>query len=207
MTQEALRRIISTLANKNEELENFLESVDNTLTGLQVRAEGAGPENHLVVLELKRFLWNQDESCKVTSDLEAELELLRSTLEEKGAELRDIIREETQRKEAELQVASFVVFIFNCADVEFVFLYDQKQLSEGKSALLSCEELLEFANKALTVTDEEEFLKVESEEGVLLKNHQQGNHAHDLSLSGCKTNQRTVGGLQLLLRVQVSPSL
>lgn len=39
------------------------------------------------------------------SDLEAELEQLRSTLEDKGAELRDIIREETQRKEAELQVA------------------------------------------------------------------------------------------------------
>lgn len=46
--QEALRRIISTLSNKNEELENFLESLDNTLTGLQVRAEGAGSENHLI---------------------------------------------------------------------------------------------------------------------------------------------------------------
>lgn len=41
----------------------------------------------------------------MASDLEAELELLRSTLEEKGLELRDIIREETQRKEAELQVS------------------------------------------------------------------------------------------------------
>lgn len=34
--QEALRRIISTLANKNEELQNFLEAVDHTLAGLQV---------------------------------------------------------------------------------------------------------------------------------------------------------------------------
>lgn len=34
--QEALRRIISTLASKNEELQNFLEAVDHTLTGLQV---------------------------------------------------------------------------------------------------------------------------------------------------------------------------
>lgn len=92
------------MSSKNEELENFLESVDNTLTGLQVRAEGAGPGNHLTSGELKYFLWNQDESCKVTSDLEAELELLRSTLEDKGAELRDVIREETQRKGAELQV-------------------------------------------------------------------------------------------------------
>lgn len=37
----------------------------------------------------------------------------------------------------------------------------QEQLSQGKFALLSCEELLEFANKTLTITDEEEFLKVE----------------------------------------------
>lgn len=38
------------------------------------------------------------------SDLEAELELLRSALEEKGVELHDIIKEEKLRKEAELQV-------------------------------------------------------------------------------------------------------
>ena len=36
----------------------------------------------------------------------------------------------------------------------------QTQLSEGKFALLSCEELLEFANQTLTITNEEEFLKV-----------------------------------------------
>ncbi|KAG8010393.1 FSD1-like protein, partial [Nibea albiflora] len=78
--QEALCRIICTLTNKNEELQNFLETVDNTLTGLQ------------------------EESCKVMSDLDAELELLSSTLEEKGAELRCIIKEEKLRKEAELQV-------------------------------------------------------------------------------------------------------
>lgn len=42
----------------------------------------------------------------------------------------------------------------------------QKQLSEGKFALLSCEELLGFANKTLNITDEEEFLKVQLEEGI-----------------------------------------
>lgn len=36
----------------------------------------------------------------------------------------------------------------------------QKQLSEGTSALLSCEELLQFANATLAITDEDEFLKV-----------------------------------------------
>lgn len=40
----------------------------------------------------------------MTSDLEAELEQLSSALEEKGAELRGAIKEETQRKEAQLQV-------------------------------------------------------------------------------------------------------
>ena len=41
------------------------------------------------------------------SDLETELELLNSALEEKGAELRDVIKEEKRRKEAELQVDIF----------------------------------------------------------------------------------------------------
>ncbi|XP_076614937.1 FSD1-like protein isoform X3 [Chaetodon auriga] len=115
--KEALRRIISTLANKNEELHNFLETVDKTLMGLQ------------------------EESYKVMSDLEVELERLSSALEEKGAELRSVIKEEKQRKDAELQ----------------------KQLSEGKFALLSCEELLEFANQTLTISNEEEFLKAAKE--------------------------------------------
>lgn len=48
----------------------------------------------------------QEESCKVSSDLEAELELLRTTLEMKGAELHDVIKGESQRKEAELQVST-----------------------------------------------------------------------------------------------------
>ncbi|KAM7392275.1 hypothetical protein PAMA_007405 [Pampus argenteus] len=111
--KEALCRIISTLANKNEELQTFLETVNTTLTGLQ------------------------EESCKVTSELEAELERLSSALNDKGAELRGAIEEEKQRKEAALQ----------------------KQLSEGKCALLSCEEMLNCANKTLMITNEEEFLK------------------------------------------------
>ncbi|XP_007541768.1 FSD1-like protein isoform X2 [Poecilia formosa] len=115
--KEALRRIINTLANKNEELQYFLDSVDGTRTGLQ------------------------EESCKVMSELEAELEKLSSALEERGAQLCDIIKGEKQRKEAELQ----------------------RQLSEGKAALLSCQELLEFANQSLTITNEEEFLTAAKE--------------------------------------------
>ncbi|XP_049460798.1 FSD1-like protein [Epinephelus fuscoguttatus] len=111
--KEALSRIIGTLTNKNEELQNFLETLDNTRTGLQ------------------------EESRKVMSELETELEKLSSALEERGAWLRSVIEEEKQRKDAELQ----------------------KQLSAGTFALQSCEELLEFANQTLTITSEEEFLK------------------------------------------------
>lgn len=50
------------------------------------------------------FTSDQEESCKVLSELEAELELLRTTLEMKGVELQDTIKGEKQRKETELQV-------------------------------------------------------------------------------------------------------
>lgn len=53
---------------------------------------------------MKHYLSNQEESCKVMSELEAELQLLSSALDDKGAELCGIIKDETQRKEAELQV-------------------------------------------------------------------------------------------------------
>lgn len=58
--------------------------------------------------QTKVNLSNQEESCKVMSDLEAELEQLSSALEEKGAELRYVIKEERRRKEAELQVENFL---------------------------------------------------------------------------------------------------
>lgn len=46
------------------------------------------------------------------SELGLEIELLRSTLEEKELELRDIIQEEKQRKEAELQVEIKAIKLF-----------------------------------------------------------------------------------------------
>lgn len=61
-----------------------------------------------------------------------------------------------------LNELTFLFVPFN----KFVFLgFLQKQLSEGKFALLSCEELLEFANNTLDIADEEEFLKVGVEDG------------------------------------------
>lgn len=47
----------------------------------------------------------------MSSDLEVELEHLRTTLETKGAELHDIIKGEKQRKEAELQVIEILSFL------------------------------------------------------------------------------------------------
>lgn len=61
---------------------------------------------------LRCFLSNQEESRKVISELDLEIELLRSTLEKKGVELRDIIQEEKQRKEAELQVETKTIQLF-----------------------------------------------------------------------------------------------
>lgn len=45
------------------------------------------------------------------TDLEAELERLSSALDDKGAELRGVIKEEKQRKEAELQVKKHLCFL------------------------------------------------------------------------------------------------
>ncbi|KAF6718770.1 FSD1-like protein [Oryzias melastigma] len=110
--KEALQRIISTLANKKEELQHFLDSIDGSLSGLE------------------------EESCKAMVELEAELDQLRSSLEERGAQLCEMIKEEEQRKKAELK----------------------RQRSEGACALRSCDDLLAFSNQTLTVSDEEEFL-------------------------------------------------
>uniref|UniRef100_A0A667YBZ9 Fibronectin type III and SPRY domain containing 1-like n=1 Tax=Myripristis murdjan TaxID=586833 RepID=A0A667YBZ9_9TELE len=98
--QSPLHRIVSTLANKNAELRSFLETVDVTLSGLQVR------------------------SWQVTSQLEAELERLRAALEEKGAELRGAIREEQHRKEAELQVNTLCFILCAGSPASLYFLFN-----------------------------------------------------------------------------------
>lgn len=71
------------------------------------------------------------------SELEAELEQLSSALEERGAELRAAVAQSQQRKEAELQV----------------------QQEDCRGALTSCEELLTFADSALHISDEAQFLQ------------------------------------------------
>ncbi|XP_067262744.1 FSD1-like protein isoform X1 [Chanodichthys erythropterus] len=111
--KDALQRIIATLANKNEELHNFIETLNHTLGRVQVN------------------------STQVVSDLEEEFDTLYSMLDEMKESMTSAIKQETVRKSHELQ----------------------NQLTQSSSALESAEELLEFANTALHITDEGEFTK------------------------------------------------
>uniref|UniRef100_W5KI29 Fibronectin type III and SPRY domain containing 1 like n=1 Tax=Astyanax mexicanus TaxID=7994 RepID=W5KI29_ASTMX len=105
--------IIATLANKNEELHNFIETLSHLLAGVQVN------------------------SSQVVSDLEEEFDTLFSILEESKESMTNTIKQEQARKSHELQ----------------------NQLTQSTNALESAEELLEFANHALDIKDEEEFTK------------------------------------------------
>ncbi|XP_076867465.1 FSD1-like protein isoform X3 [Brachyhypopomus gauderio] len=77
--KEALQRIITTLANKNEELHNFIETLSHLLSGVQVN------------------------SSKVVSDLEEEFDMLFSMLEEAKESMTNTIKQEQARKSQELQ--------------------------------------------------------------------------------------------------------
>ncbi|KAK3527149.1 hypothetical protein QTP86_014574, partial [Hemibagrus guttatus] len=110
---EALQRIITTLANKNDELHNFIETLSHLLAGVQVN------------------------SSQVVSDLEEEFDTLFSILEETKASMTNTIKQEQARKSHELQ----------------------NQLTQSTNALESAEELLEFAQHALDIKDEDEFTK------------------------------------------------
>uniref|UniRef100_A0A672QCS6 Fibronectin type III and SPRY domain containing 1 like n=1 Tax=Sinocyclocheilus grahami TaxID=75366 RepID=A0A672QCS6_SINGR len=106
-------QIIATLANKNEELQNFIETLNHTLDRVQVN------------------------STQVVSDLEEEFDTLYSILDEMKESMTNTIKQETVRKSHELQ----------------------NQQTQSTNALESAEELLEFANNALHITDEGEFTK------------------------------------------------
>uniref|UniRef100_A0A672QCA3 Fibronectin type III and SPRY domain containing 1 like n=1 Tax=Sinocyclocheilus grahami TaxID=75366 RepID=A0A672QCA3_SINGR len=103
--KDALQRIIATLANKNEELQNFIETLNHTLDRVQVN------------------------STQVVSDLEEEFDTLYSILDEMKESMTNTIKQETVRKSHELQ----------------------NQQTQSTNALESAEELLEFANNAVTM--------------------------------------------------------
>ncbi|XP_030641141.1 FSD1-like protein [Chanos chanos] len=110
---EALQRIITTLANKNEELHTFIDTLTHSLSGVK------------------------ENSTQVVSDLEEEFDTLYSILDEMKESMTNAIKQEQAKKSHELQ----------------------NQLSQSTSALESAEELLEFANNALHIQNEEEFSK------------------------------------------------
>uniref|UniRef100_A0A8C7CFJ8 Fibronectin type III and SPRY domain containing 1 like n=1 Tax=Oncorhynchus kisutch TaxID=8019 RepID=A0A8C7CFJ8_ONCKI len=108
--------IITTLANKNEELHNFMETLSHSLAGVQVN------------------------SPQAVSDLEEEFDRLFTILVEMKESMINTIKQEGAKKTQELQ----------------------HQLTQSGSALKSAVELLEFANNALDIKDEDEFTKVEA---------------------------------------------
>uniref|UniRef100_A0AAY4A2X5 FSD1-like protein n=1 Tax=Denticeps clupeoides TaxID=299321 RepID=A0AAY4A2X5_9TELE len=114
MQSQPFDEIITTLANKNEELHNFIETLSHSLAGLQVN------------------------TTQVVSDLEEEFDTMFSILDEMKESMTNTIKQEQARKSHELQ----------------------NQLTQSTNALESAEELLEFANNALDIRDEEEFAKV-----------------------------------------------
>uniref|UniRef100_A0A8C2IK83 Fibronectin type III and SPRY domain containing 1-like n=1 Tax=Cyprinus carpio TaxID=7962 RepID=A0A8C2IK83_CYPCA len=77
--KDALQRIIATLANKNEELQNFIETLNHTLGRVQVN------------------------STQVVSDLEEEFDTVYSILDEMKESMINTIKQETVRKSHELQ--------------------------------------------------------------------------------------------------------
>uniref|UniRef100_A0A8K9XAJ6 Fibronectin type III and SPRY domain containing 1-like n=1 Tax=Oncorhynchus mykiss TaxID=8022 RepID=A0A8K9XAJ6_ONCMY len=111
--KEALQRIITTLANKNEELHNFMETLSHSLAGVQVNCPQA------------------------VSDLEEEFDRLFTILVEMKESMINTIKQEGAKKTQELQ----------------------HQLTQSGGALKSAVELLEFANNALDIKDEDEFTK------------------------------------------------
>ncbi|XP_051785764.1 FSD1-like protein isoform X2 [Erpetoichthys calabaricus] len=77
--KEALQRIVTTLANKNEELHSFIETLRHLLKGLQVN------------------------STKVLADLDEEFDSIYSVLDEMKESMTNTIKQEQARKTQELQ--------------------------------------------------------------------------------------------------------
>ncbi|XP_042768220.1 FSD1-like protein isoform X4 [Panthera tigris] len=77
--EEALQRIISTLANKNDEIQNFIDTLNQTLKGVQ------------------------ENSSNILSELDEEFDSLYSILDEVKESMINSIKQEQARKSQELQ--------------------------------------------------------------------------------------------------------
>uniref|UniRef100_A0A8D1WGY3 Fibronectin type III and SPRY domain containing 1 like n=1 Tax=Sus scrofa TaxID=9823 RepID=A0A8D1WGY3_PIG len=79
--KEALQRIITTLANKNDEIQNFIDTLNQTLKGVQ------------------------ENSSNILSELDEEFDSLYSILDEVKESMVNTIKQEQARKSQELQAA------------------------------------------------------------------------------------------------------
>ncbi|XP_041419674.1 FSD1-like protein isoform X4 [Xenopus laevis] len=79
LVEEALQRIITTLANKNDEIQNFIDTLNHRLRGVQAN------------------------SSKVLSDLDDEFDSLYSFLDEMKESMTNTIKQEQAQKMQELQ--------------------------------------------------------------------------------------------------------
>uniref|UniRef100_A0A9L0RMQ8 Fibronectin type III and SPRY domain containing 1 like n=1 Tax=Equus caballus TaxID=9796 RepID=A0A9L0RMQ8_HORSE len=77
--KEALQRIISTLASKNDEIQNFIDTLNQTLKGVQ------------------------ENSSNILSELDEEFDSLYSILDEVKESMVNSIKQEQARKSQELQ--------------------------------------------------------------------------------------------------------
>ncbi|XP_078532797.1 FSD1-like protein isoform X1 [Lissotriton helveticus] len=77
--KEALQRIISTLANKNDEIQNFIDTLNHSLKGVQTN------------------------STKVLSDMDEEFDALYAILDEMKESMTNKIKQEQAHKSQELQ--------------------------------------------------------------------------------------------------------
>ncbi|KAI6055229.1 FSD1L [Marmota monax] len=77
--KEALQRIISTLANKNDEIQNFIDTLNQTLRGVQ------------------------ENSSNILSELDEEFDSLYSILDDVKESMINSIKQEQARKSHELQ--------------------------------------------------------------------------------------------------------
>nr|XP_029511571.1 FSD1-like protein isoform X2 [Oncorhynchus nerka] len=72
--KEALQRIITTLANKNEDLHNFMETLSHSLAGVQVVSDLEEEFDRLftILVEMKESMINtiKQEGAKKTQEIQ-----------------------------------------------------------------------------------------------------------------------------------------
>ncbi|KAK2542367.1 Fsd1 [Columba guinea] len=134
--QEGLRKIITTLAVKNEEIQNFIYSLKQMMQNVEVLGiPSKHPVPHSWVGGHPLMRCHQANSSRVQEDLEGEFQSLYTLLDELKEEMLMKIKQDRASRTYELQA----------------------QLAACAKALESSEELLEAANQALGTANHHDF--------------------------------------------------